>query len=193
MSTNVRRLPSIYGSVPMLTDIPPGCAFHPRCPFGKDGVCNVGGPPALEQISHDGRTKQVSLLAPWGDCLMESTQPLLRVRDLCKFFPIKSKGLIRKETSVVKAVNKVSFDLLPGKTLGLVGESGCGKTTTARTILRALSPTSGSVEFAANDGLIDLAQVPEHSTEIPAHPNADDFSRPLCLPQPAHHRRAHRW
>ena len=60
MSTNVRRLPSIYGSVPMLTDIPPGCAFHPRCPFGKDGVCNVGGPPALEDIDDAAGPRQVA-------------------------------------------------------------------------------------------------------------------------------------
>ena len=58
-------------------------------------------------------------------------------------------------------MNHVSFDLMPGRTLGLVGESGCGKTTTARTILRALTPTSGSVLFDSDQGIVDLAAVPE--------------------------------
>lgn len=88
-----------------------------------------------------------------------AAQPLLRVEDLCKFFPIFSKGFIRKKVNEIRAVDNVSFDLYPGETLGLVGESGSGKTTCARTILRALSPTSGKVIFQADRGEIDLAQV----------------------------------
>ena len=73
--------------------------------------------------------------------------PLLAVRDLCKFFPVYNQGVIRRKIGDVKAVNKVSFDLYPHETLGLVGESGCGKSTTVRTILRALEFTGGQAFF----------------------------------------------
>jgi oligopeptide/dipeptide ABC transporter ATP-binding protein len=71
---------------------------------------------------------------------------LLSVRGLVKHFPIK-RGVFGKQKGAVKAVNDVSFDLMPGETLGLVGESGCGKSTTGRLILRLLEPTSGEVSF----------------------------------------------
>lgn len=86
-------------------------------------------------------------------------EPLLEVRDLQKHFPVYSKGLMRRQVDTVKAVDGVSFDLYPGETLGLVGESGCGKTTCARVILRALEPTGGSIRFHSANGLVDLAQV----------------------------------
>jgi oligopeptide/dipeptide ABC transporter ATP-binding protein len=81
------------------------------------------------------------------------------VRQLCKFFPVYSQGYFRRRIGAVKAVNDVSFEVLPGETLGLVGESGCGKTTVARTILRALDPTSGEVFFRLNGQRLDLARV----------------------------------
>jgi oligopeptide transport system ATP-binding protein len=71
---------------------------------------------------------------------------LLSVRDLKKHFPIK-KGFWSRTVGQVKAVDGVSFDILPGEVLGLVGESGCGKTTTGRCILRLIEPTAGAVEF----------------------------------------------
>ncbi len=83
--------------------------------------------------------------------------PLLSVRGLCKFFPVRSKGFLRRQVGNVRAVEDVSFDLMPGQTLGLVGESGCGKTTCARTILRALRPTAGEVHFRTNGRSVDLA------------------------------------
>jgi ABC-type glutathione transport system ATPase component len=61
---------------------------------------------------------------------LHSAEPLLRVRRLCKHFPVYGKGFIKKQVGVVKAADDVSFDLMEGETLGLVGESGCGKTTT---------------------------------------------------------------
>ncbi len=72
--------------------------------------------------------------------------PLLSVRDLRKHFPIKS-GVFGKTTGAVRAVDGVSFDVFPGETLGLVGESGCGKSTTGRLVLRLIEPTSGQVTF----------------------------------------------
>jgi oligopeptide/dipeptide ABC transporter ATP-binding protein len=89
-------------------------------------------------------------------------QPLLQVVSLRKFFPIYSRGLVKRHIGDVKAVNNVSFDLVHGETLGLVGESGCGKTTTARVILRALRPTGGEVLFqTASGATVDLAALPE--------------------------------
>jgi len=87
--------------------------------------------------------------------------PLLRVKNLCKYFPIYSKGFLKKQIGTIKAVDDISFDLMPGETLGLVGESGCGKTTAGRTILRALDPTSGEVHFDTFTKLVDLCKIPE--------------------------------
>ncbi|NUQ86308.1 MAG: dipeptide ABC transporter ATP-binding protein [Anaerolineales bacterium] len=77
-------------------------------------------------------------------------QPLLRVNDLKKHFYIPT-GLFGQETIEVKAVDGVSFDLNAGETLGLVGESGCGKSTTGRTVLKLYRPTSGNVFFDEKD------------------------------------------
>lgn len=76
--------------------------------------------------------------------------PLLEVNHLCTWFPVKH-GLFGTGTEVVKAVDDVSFKLYPGETLGLVGESGCGKTTLGRSILRLVEPTSGSILFEGTD------------------------------------------
>ncbi len=79
-------------------------------------------------------------------------EPILSVRDLTVHFPIRS-GLLQRVTGHVKAVDGVTFDVCEGRTLGLVGESGCGKTTTGRAILRLVEPTAGSVQFQGQDFL----------------------------------------
>jgi len=73
-------------------------------------------------------------------------KPLLQVKGLCTWYPVNS-GLFGKTKEFVKAVDQVSFDVFPGETLGLVGESGCGKTTLGRSILRLVEPTSGEILF----------------------------------------------
>ncbi len=87
--------------------------------------------------------------------------PILSVRNLCKHFPIRSKGFFSRQVGTVKAVDQMNFDLMPGETLGLVGESGSGKTTAARAILRAFEPTSGQVLFRTNGRTQDLATLKE--------------------------------
>jgi oligopeptide transport system ATP-binding protein len=79
-----------------------------------------------------------------------AADPLLRVKDLVKHFPVKS-GLLSRTVERVHAVDGVSFDIGRGETLGLVGESGCGKSTTGRCILRLIEPTSGEVWFEGRD------------------------------------------
>ena len=85
--------------------------------------------------------------------------PLLDVRGLVKHFPIR-RGFLRRTVGTVKAVDGISFDIREGETLSLVGESGCGKSTTARSIIRAYEPTAGEIIFNTEDGdSIDLAQL----------------------------------
>jgi oligopeptide transport system ATP-binding protein len=79
-----------------------------------------------------------------------ATEPLLEVAGLKKHFPIK-RGLISRVVGQVKAVDGVSFSIARGEVLGLVGESGCGKTTTGRAILRLIEPTAGSVKFEGRE------------------------------------------
>ena len=88
------------------------------------------------------------------------SEPLLEVRGLQKYFPI-TKGFIQRTVGNVRAVDGVDFTLAEGETLGLVGESGCGKTTASRCILRAIDPTGGEILYRTRDGrTVDLATLP---------------------------------
>ena len=78
-------------------------------------------------------------------------EPLLRVEDLRVHFPVTQGVVFKRQIGSVKAVDGVSFDLFPGETLGLVGESGCGKSTTALALLRMLEPTAGRIVFSGRD------------------------------------------
>ena len=82
---------------------------------------------------------------------MAENTPLLKVEHLCKEFPAESGVFAGRFAKKVSAVNDVSFEIMPGETLGLVGESGCGKSTTGRSIMRLTRPTSGKVYFEGRD------------------------------------------
>jgi peptide/nickel transport system ATP-binding protein len=84
-------------------------------------------------------------------------QEILRVTDLRTYFPVRSRGIIPRTIGQVMAVDGISFSLNSGATLGLVGESGCGKTTAGRTVLRLASPTSGKIELDGQD-ITNLSQ-----------------------------------
>jgi ABC-type oligopeptide transport system ATPase subunit len=88
-----------------------------------------------------------------------TTQPtLLELKNLTKYFPIR-RGFFRKQVGEVRAVDGVDLVVHQGETLGLVGESGCGKTTTGRLILRAIDPSAGEILFRHNSQMVDLAKL----------------------------------
>ena len=93
--------------------------------------------------------------------------PLLRVIDLKKYFPIR-RTLFSREAERVHAVDGVSFDIMAGETLGMVGESGCGKSTTGRLIMRLIEPTSGEVWFGdRNVSELILLHARRHGIALP--------------------------
>ena len=153
------KLETIEGLPPNLANAPPGCRFAPRCPY-KIAACenepplnptDTGGLSRCVRVQEIAEGRITWTAAPSaGRLAAENTAaPLLSVRKLTKHFPVKV-GLRGKKT-FVRAVEDVSFDIYPGETLGLVGESGCGKTTVGRLILRLEDATSGSIQFEGKD------------------------------------------
>jgi peptide/nickel transport system ATP-binding protein len=167
-----QRLETIEGLPPDLRAPPAGCRFAPRCPHRIE-VCDQD--PALREIeaghhsacwradeiaagalvgSAPGAARNASgEIAPHAAAHEAAAQPLLAVDHLQKYFTIKAAGasFLSSKTATVKAVDDVSFSIAPGETLGLVGESGCGKTTVGRTILKLEEPTAGTIRFAGTD------------------------------------------
>ena len=107
---------------------------------------------------------------------------ILRVENLKVHFPLLKGTVIRRQVGTIKAVDGVSFSLRRGDTLGLVGESGCGKSTTGLAVLRMLEPTSGRILFEGRD--ITGYDKDAHAPCAPPH--ADGLSGPLRLLEPAH-------
>ncbi|MFN7086742.1 MAG: dipeptide ABC transporter ATP-binding protein [Burkholderiales bacterium] len=154
----------IGGSVPPLTQEFSGCRFVERCDHAWDlchstvpawrdagggcGVrCHLYGPAARGRQS----TAGVTAIAPVGPERSHGTgRALLAVNDLKVHFPLH-KGVLRRVVGHVKAVDGVSLSIAAGKTLGLVGESGCGKTTVGKSILKLIEPTAGEIVFDGTD------------------------------------------
>ncbi|MDH3604400.1 MAG: dipeptide/oligopeptide/nickel ABC transporter ATP-binding protein, partial [Candidatus Tectomicrobia bacterium] len=80
-----------------------------------------------------------------------ATEPLLRITNLSKYFPVTRGALVTRKIGDIKAVDRISFEIYPGETLGLVGESGCGKTTTGRVILKLVEPSDGQIVYHEQD------------------------------------------
>lgn len=113
---------------------------------------------------------------------------LLKVTGLKKHFPIR-KGLFKKEEGAVKAVDDVSFNVYQGETLGLVGESGCGKTTLGRCVVRAYQPTEGAILYYPEDGAgangtIDFATLSQRSLRAYRHEVQMIFQDPYASLNP---------
>ena len=158
------RLDPIEGSPPDLTRLDPGCSFRPRCRFaiaalrrgaaaadpGRRAGPDVGllsrpdgdSAPCRER-PHDGhRNRDASDTRDASAA--PAAKPLLEVRGLQMHFPITEGMIMRRQIGDVKAVDGVDLTIGRGETLGLVGESGCGKTTMGRCILRLEKPTAGA-------------------------------------------------
>jgi peptide/nickel transport system ATP-binding protein len=173
-------LQPIPGAPPSLIGLPPGCPFTPRCPVVYDR-CLTEEPGLLDVAAGHKtachRSAKLAAGAPifaatWADTgdgageeqLPEriaaaaplpvpgtAPQPVMEVTGLVKHYPVRGGKLVRRQVGEAHAVCGVSLELNPRETLGLVGESGCGKSTTARTILQLLRATSGSVRFQGRE------------------------------------------
>jgi peptide/nickel transport system ATP-binding protein len=157
------RLETIEGLPPNLLEPPSGCRFAPRCRYRLE-ICQRD--PALEQIEpgHQAacwRAREIAAGEVAAEPLVASAPPLRReapdppllsVQALSKEFRVGTgSGLLRRGSGTVRAVSEISFGIRAGETLGLVGESGCGKTTAGRLILKLEEPTSGAVRFRGAD------------------------------------------
>ena len=121
---------------------------------------------------------------------MSEAKLLLKVENLKKHFPI-TRGVFKKVVGHVKAVDGVSFSMNSGETVGIVGESGCGKTTVARMIMGAYPPTEGNVWFQPPNGesMVDLAHIDPCRDAIVAKEYPDDFSGPFRIVEPTNDRK----
>jgi peptide/nickel transport system ATP-binding protein len=151
------ELAVIRGQVPPLTTVFEHCRFAERCDYVFER-CRVEAPRLLEALpGHRARCHLREAAPAEPRTVRESDakpqiadrkgETLLRVDDLKVHFPIR-RGILRRTVGYVKAVDGVSFELAQGRTLALVGESGCGKTTTGKAILKLIEPTAGRVAFA---------------------------------------------
>ena len=158
-------LTAIEGQPPDLAHTPAGCAFAPRCPMAVPR-CEEARPPLVAVESEHlvacirADETAIALARPRlsvADAPAAPVEPapagpvLLEAHDLTKHFPVVRGAIFTRAVGTVKAVDGVNFVLQRGETLGLVGESGCGKTSTARLVLRLETPSSGGVRFRGRD------------------------------------------
>ncbi|HEX6004570.1 MAG TPA: dipeptide ABC transporter ATP-binding protein, partial [Burkholderiales bacterium] len=156
-----RRLETIEGLPPNLLDPPPGCRFAPRC-AARAEACVTALPPLalvephrysacirareMARVGAAGLGLQSANPQPPAAKILDTAAPLLAVRDLCTYFEVGG-GMLRTPVAQVRAVDGLTFAVYRGETVGLVGESGCGKTTVGRTLLRLEEATAGAFVF----------------------------------------------
>ncbi|MGA8146692.1 MAG: ABC transporter ATP-binding protein [Gallionellaceae bacterium] len=160
-------LAAIPGSVPPLHDIPHGCRFAPRCDkawalcheqapdwttleTGRGVRCHLYSEPVAGSLWLVAKSEEPAARQEVGYELPATSYQLLQVENLRVHFAIH-KGVLQRTAGYVKAVDGVSLSIAAGRTLALVGESGCGKTTAGKALLQLIRPTAGSVRFAGNE------------------------------------------
>ena len=157
------KLETIDGLPPNLLDPQPRCRFAPRCP-AQQPACTQAPPPLIEAEPHHYsaciRAQELARVGPAGLGLqsanpqlpapkqLDLSQPVLRAHELRTYFEVGAGvQMFKRQRSEVRAVDGLSFEVFRGETLGLVGESGCGKTTVGRTLLRLEQATGGEIVF----------------------------------------------
>jgi peptide/nickel transport system ATP-binding protein len=173
-STRKARLDAIRGMVPHPLNRPEGCTFHNRCDFAVQGICNTIVPEPI--MMEDGRQIRCHIYSDEHQIPTDviQTSPdidrltpvrpatghtLLQVNELKMHFPITA-GFFNRTIGHVKAVDGVSFDIYKGETLGLVGESGCGKTTLGHCLMRLYEPTDGQMLYSnGQNSTVNLMQL----------------------------------
>ena len=161
------RLVPIIGQPPTPAQLPTGCSFHPRCAIGRERAVCAAQDPGLREVGSRhasachfpnevaalfADTEPAAQAQPQADKAAPASdrRPLLQVEDLQVYYPVKS-GLLRRRSGWVRAVDGVSLVVRAGETVGLVGESGCGKTTTGRAIMGLVPKSGGRVVFDGQD------------------------------------------
>ena len=157
VDTGDKRLDPIPGQPPIPSELPSGCAFHPRCPIGHDRVlCHIEDP-ALRRVGeaqssacHYAEETRAFVLSaePRREIAQAeiTREPLLVIDRLQVHFPVKA-GILKRTVGWVRAVDGVSLTVNAGETVSLVGESGCGKTTTGRAVMGLIKATGGDIRF----------------------------------------------
>lgn len=161
-------LASIEGQPPDLAQLPPGCSFAPRCPLVQP-QCQEASPVLTEVAPGHAvacwrgtemfamgagiqvRGSAADIPPVPAESVAADTSLVLEARALTKHFPVQRGGLFSRQIGTVQAVDGIDFTLRHGETLGIVGESGCGKTTTARLILALERPSSGQLLYRGQD------------------------------------------
>jgi peptide/nickel transport system ATP-binding protein len=157
VSRRGQRLATIPGQVPSLAAMPAGCRFADRCAHAM-AVCREQSPPWREVAPahmvrchwHGAVADDVAMRHEVTELDLEPARPFLDVADLRVHFPIR-RGLLQRTVGHVRAVDGVSLAISPGRTLALVGESGCGKTTVGKALLQLIAPTGGSVRLGGGE------------------------------------------
>ena len=169
LDSESRVLQTIEGRVPQATHYPDGCRFAPRCHVAQ-AACRERDP-ALVRLRGNGDAHSAACLLYEGDEFASSREklqtpvpervkegdesatagaPIMEARGLKVWFPIR-KGVLQRTAGYVRAVDGVDLTIKRGRTLALVGESGCGKTTLGRALIRLLRPTAGAIEYGQED------------------------------------------